>query len=86
MRNIHVDPIIEILSRSVGPFEGSFPAPAVNRSEVGIRHVESDDARSREVTQQNVGTVFEIVVERSLQPLAKEIGVHTIVLLEGLLP
>ena len=59
---------------------------AVDDTEVGIRHLETDVARGCHVTQKDACAMLLIIVEREFELLVEEIGVETIVLLEGLFP
>ena len=84
--HIQVDAIREVLANLVVPVQGQFPSPALHFSQVGVRHGEAQQPRSRSVNQQNVFTVLTVIVHRSTETVVKEIHVDTIVLFQGCFP
>ena len=86
IREVKSSPITEVIANLVVPVQGQFPSPALHFSQVGVRHGEAQQPRSRSVNQQNVFTVLTVIVHRSTETVVKEIHVDTIVLFQGCFP
>ena len=86
VREVQFGPIAEIVADAVLPVERNLPTPAVHLTEIGVGHYETKHAGHCAVLPENVLTVLLVVVEGGAQLAVKEVDIHTVVLLEGLLP
>ena len=67
VRDVQRSPIAEVVVYLVIPVQGDFPSPTVYHTQIGVRWLEAYDSRCSVVFQQDVRTVFLIVVESGTQ-------------------